>query len=135
MSKLPDLTNEVTEIADNDYIYVWDASTPDNPDAKAMGAKLRPAGVKITNHLRYSGDITIPGLAAGVEGDATITVTGALEGDHVVFNIALPTNIAVLGSWVSAADTVTVRFRNTHASNAYSTDDIACLALVSRSTA
>ncbi|SCX02643.1 hypothetical protein [Agrobacterium rosae] len=43
MTKIPDLTNEITDIADNDWLYLWDASTPANPDAKASGSTLRKA--------------------------------------------------------------------------------------------
>lgn len=41
MSKIPDLTNEPTDVADNDWFYLWDASTPANPDAKVAGSTLR----------------------------------------------------------------------------------------------
>lgn len=134
MTKVSNLTNEVTELADNDLLYVWDASTPANPDSKMLGARLRPAGAKITSHLRYEGDITIPDLAAAAEADATITVAGALPDDHVVFNLAAapPANIAILACWAEA-DVVKVRFRNTHAATAYVTAAVACVALVSRS--
>lgn len=137
MTKLMNLTNELTELADNDYLYVYDASNPSNPDAKMPARLLRPAGVKITNHLRYEGNITAPALAAGVEGDATIAVTGALVGDHAVFNLttALPASLAILHAWVSALGVVTVRFRNMHASAAYAGGALTCVALVSRSVA
>jgi hypothetical protein len=134
MSKVTALT-EIDAVADNDVMYIWDASTPSAPDKKVPFSKLRPSGVRITNNFRYEGNITIPALAAGVEGDATIAIAGAAVGDHLVFNLtaALPGNIAVLHAWVSAADTATVRFRNTHAANAYAGAAIACVALASRS--
>jgi len=125
--------DEIDELADGDLFYVRDASEPSNPDKKVPFSKVRPTGARITHHYRFSDDITIPNISAGAEADATIAVPGAATGDHVVFNMEPPANIAVLSSWVSAADTVKVRFRNTHASNAYSTADIACVALVSRS--
>lgn len=121
--------------ADDDRIAVNDVSDGAAPRKYLPWSKFRPAGAKITNHFRFAGNITVPTLAAGDEGDATITVTGAATGDHVVFNMEPPANIAILASWVSAADTVKVRFRNTHASSGYSTAAVACVALVSRSTA
>lgn len=127
---------EIDAIADNDVLYIWDASAPSAPDKKIPGQKLRPAGSKISNYFRFDGSIAIPALAAGVEGDATIAVAGAAVGDHVQFNLqaAPPANIAILATWV-IADVVGVRFRNTHASVAYAGGSVACVALVTRSTA
>lgn len=121
-------------IADNDLFYVRDASDPTTPDKQATGAQLRPTGAKITNYLRYQGNITIPTMAAGVEADATLSIAGALVNDSVLFNLAaaIPGNIAILGVVVTTADTVKVRFRNTHASVSFSTVDVACVALVIR---
>ncbi|CUX63045.1 hypothetical protein AGR6A_Lc190027 [Agrobacterium sp. NCPPB 925] len=71
---------------------------------------MKPAGARITNHLRYDGGITIPTIAAGAEGTATISVAGAAIGDHVVFNPneSLASNIGIMAVRVSAADTVSV---------------------------
>ncbi|TBY41577.1 hypothetical protein [Rhizobium leguminosarum] len=127
----------IDAIADNDLFYVRDASDPTTPDKKATGAQLRPSGAKITNLIRYQANITIPTMAAGVEADATLSIAGAGVNDNVVFNLAaaIPTNIAILGVVVTATDTVKVRFRNTHASNSFSTADVACVLLVIRHTA
>lgn len=125
--------DEIDEIADSDLIYVRKVSSPSNPDRRAPFSKVRPSGNRITHNFRFAGNIAIPALAAGVEGDATITVTGAVAGDHVSFNIQPPANIAVLSSWVSANDTVSVRFRNLHPSSAYAGGAVACVTLVSRS--
>lgn len=134
MTKVNTLT-EIDELADNDLLYVWDASSPGAPDKKITGLKMRPPGAKITNYLRYAGNITIPAINAGVEASATITVTGAAVGDHVIFNMqaALPADLAITTFRVSAADTVQVRFRNLHASNNYAGAALACTALVIRS--
>lgn len=128
---------EIDALADNDVLYVWDASTPGDPDKKIPGSKLRPTGAKVTHYYRAAGNITIPDLAAGVEGTATFTVTGAAVGDNVLFNptAALPANLAITSVYVSAADTVSVRFRNLHAADAFVTAALACVALVIRSTA
>lgn len=125
--------DEIDALADNDLFYVRDASDPSNPDKKVPFSKVRPTGARITHHFRYADDITIPSLSAGAEAEATIAVPGTAIGDHVVFNMNPPANIAILSSWVSAADTVRVRFRNTHGSNAFATAAVACVALVSRS--
>ncbi|KQV35544.1 MULTISPECIES: hypothetical protein [unclassified Rhizobium] len=135
MTKLPDLAHEVTELADNDWVYVYDVSNPADPDGKMLGSRFRPAGVRITNYLKFDGNITIPNLAAGAEADATVAVPGALVEDHVIFNLNLapPANIAILATWAEA-DIVKVRFRNTHAATAFVTADVGCGALVIRST-
>jgi hypothetical protein len=39
MTKVTDLT-EIDALADNDYLYVWDASTPSTPDKKIPGSKM-----------------------------------------------------------------------------------------------
>jgi hypothetical protein len=125
--------NEIDAIADGDLLYVRDVSDPSDPDKKTPFSKLRPSGNRITHNFRFAGNVAIPALAAGVEGDATVTVTGAVVGDHASFNIQPPASIAVLASWVSANDTLSVRFRNVHASSAYAGGSVACVALVSRS--
>lgn len=133
MTSLPNLT-EIDALADGDYFYVWDASDPSSPDKKVPVSKVRPAGAKITNYIRYASTIVIPNLAALAEADVLITVTGAQVGDHVDFNLsaAPPANIGIQAVW-AAADQVGVRFRNTHASNAFVTASPACTALVTRS--
>lgn len=127
---------EIDALADADLFYVRDASDPTNPDKKVPYSKIRTpvVGVKMTHQYRYAGDINVPAMAAGAELSATIAVAGAAVGDHVVFNMAPPANIAILGCWVSGADTVSVKFRNTHASNAFIVTAVACVALVSRTS-
>lgn len=133
MTKVQDLP-EIDNLADGDLFYVADVSNPGNPDRKVPWAKMKPAGVNITNHLRYDGSITIPTIAAGAEGTATIDVPGAAIGDHVVFNPndSLPSNLGIMAVRVSAADVVSIRFRN-FGGGSFSTVPIACIALVTRS--
>lgn len=135
MTTLPNLT-ELADLSDSDWVYVWDASNPGTPDRKASPVRFRPPGARITNHLRYEANITIPAMAAGDEATATIAVAGAIPGDHVVFNLAAapPANIGIMACWAEL-DVVKVRFRNTHASVAYVSAAVACTALVSRSAA
>lgn len=127
---------EIDALADNDVMYVRDASDPANPDKKIPGSKLRPDGIRITAYRRFEGNVAVPALAAGAEADVSIAVVGALAGDHALFNLlaAPPANIAIMATW-AGADTVTIRFRNTHASVAYAGGSLACMALITRSSA
>ncbi|WP_457664009.1 hypothetical protein [Sinorhizobium medicae] len=136
MTQLPDLP-EIDALADNDVLYVWDASTPGAPDKKITGLKLRPTGAKVTHYFRYESTIIIPAISAATEGSATIAVVGAAVGDHVVFNMqdALPADLGITSVRVSAVDTVQVLFRNLHTTNAYAGGTLACTALVIRSAA
>lgn len=133
MTKVQDLT-EIDALADGDLFYVADVSNPGTPDRKVPWSKMKPAGVRITNRLRYDGPITIPTIAAGAEGTATINVPGAAVGDHVVFNPneSLASNLGIMAVRVSAADIVSVRFRN-FGGGSFTTVAMACVALVSRS--
>lgn len=179
MTQLPNLTNDVATVADNDWFYLYDTSTPGNPDGKISGANLRetladlstsaqltfstladtdrfvvwdvsdgdnprkyilasdirPPGAKVTRYSGYAGAIVIPAIAAGVETDVTVTVTGAAVGDHLVFNMqdAMPANLIITHSRISAADTALVRFRNVHASTGYAGASLLCTALAIRS--
>ncbi len=133
MTKVQDLT-EINALADGDLFYVADVSNPAAPDRKVPWSKMKPAGVLITNHFRYDGSITIPTIAAGAEGTATIGVPGAAIGDHVVFNPndSLPSNLGIMAVRVSAADVVSVRFRN-FGGGSFASAPMACIALISRS--
>ncbi|MGQ8630823.1 hypothetical protein ACUTJJ_04970 [Agrobacterium sp. DKPNP3] len=133
MTKVQDLT-EIDALADGDLFYVADVSNPGAPDRKVTWSKMKAAGVRITNRLRYDGPITIPTIAAGAEGTATINVPGAAIGDHVIFNPneSLASNLGIMAVRVSAADIVSVRFRNFGGSS-FTTVAMACVALVSRS--
>ena len=133
MTKVQDLT-EIDALADGDLFYVADVSNPGAPDRKVPWSKMKPAGARIINQLRYDGSITIPTMAAGAEGTASITVPGAAIGDHVVFNPneSIASNLGIMAVRVSAADTVAVRFRNFGGSS-FTSVPMACIALVSRS--
>lgn len=125
----------IDAIADNDLIYVRDVSSSSAPDKRATASQLRPPGARITNYLRFVGNIAVPAMAASVEGSATIAVPGAQAGDHVVFNMqdALAADLIIGSVRVSADDTVSVRFRNMSSSVAYAGASLACTALVIRS--
>lgn len=61
-----------------------------------------------------SATLDFPNTAAGTSSDLTITVTGAVDGDPIM--LAVPNGSTVSNGlftgWVSAANTVTVRFSN-----------------------
>lgn len=132
MTKVQDLP-EIDALADNDVFYVADASSPGAPDKKVPFSKMKPAGVRIGAQYRYDGDITIPTIAAGAEGTATITVPGVQPGDHVVFNTnaALASDLGIMAVRVSAANIISVRFRNFGGST-FASAALACVALVMR---
>ena len=65
--------------------------------------------------LTGSATLDFPNTSAGASSDLTITVIGAAESDPV--DLGVPNSVvlpdSVYAAWVSAADTVTVRFDNT----------------------
>lgn len=67
--------------------------------------------------LRASAVLDFPNLTAGSESQLTATVTGASVGDPVCVSppVAFATGLAVTAAWVSTANTVTIRVRNTTA--------------------
>ena len=66
----------------------------------------------LTRTLRGSATLDFPSTAAGTVSDLTITVTGAADGDVVSYSVpnASQTADGRYSAWVSAADTVTIRF-------------------------
>ena len=77
-------------------------------------------GTNITKVLSATGVLDFASTAAGAVTDLTVTVTGAVVGDTVA--IGIPNgSITATGSftgWVSAANTVTIRFSHNHLVNA-----------------
>lgn len=166
MTRLADLPNELTHIDDDGWLYTFsDNVDPENPHCKMKQSTLRgvdrvetltnktigtvavkvpvfasqlqmTGSAKLTAWFRTAGNLTIPAITNGAEGDATYTVTGAAVGDHVVFNptAAPPAGLAIMSTWVSGANTVTVRIRN-HSGSNYGGGTLASVALVTRSAA
>jgi len=66
----------------------------------------------LTKTLNGSANLDFPSIAAGAVSNLTITVTGAAVGDPVILGIpnGSVTATATYTAWVSAANTVTVRF-------------------------
>ena len=69
---------------------------------------------KIANEISGSATLDFPSTGHGNSADLTITVTGASEGDVVALGIPNASIVANASftAWVSATDTVTVRFNN-----------------------
>jgi hypothetical protein len=53
-----------------------------------------------------------PSLGDGVGATTTVTVAGAALGDTAVASFSLATSGIIITAWVSAANTVSVRFQN-----------------------
>jgi|GEM_PF-6093681 len=71
-------------------------------------------GTKILKHLSNQSTLNFPNTAAQTSSDLNITVTGAALGDTVTLGVpngSVNAN-SLYTAWVSAADTVTVRFNN-----------------------
>jgi hypothetical protein len=69
---------------------------------------------KIANEISGSATLDFPSTGHGNSADLTITVTGAAEGDVVALgipNASIVANASYI-AWVSATNTVTVRFNN-----------------------
>jgi hypothetical protein len=64
--------------------------------------------------ITASGTLDFPNTAAGTSNDLTITATGAAVGDMVLIGVPDAATAAngFFVAWVSAANTVTVRFLN-----------------------
>ncbi len=71
-------------------------------------------GSDISSHLSAAAALDFASTAAQSSTDLTITVTGAVDGDTVVLGVpnASITADSCFTAWVSAADTVKVRFNN-----------------------
>ena len=72
------------------------------------------AGATIIKVLTATAALDFPNTLAQTASDLTITVTGAVDGDAVILGVPNGSVMAdsSYSAWVSAADTVTVRFLN-----------------------
>lgn len=71
---------------------------------------------RVTTALTASGTLDFASTAAGASTDLTITVTGAADGDYISLGVPNGSTLSngVFTAWVSAANTVKVRFTNTN---------------------
>lgn len=85
-----------------------------------LGAGIEIKAATVTRALSASATLNFASTAADATRDLTITVTGAADGDFVILgipNASMPGAGGCFIAWVSAADTVTVRFWNNTASS------------------
>ena len=85
--------------------------------------KLGSGGTALTKWLKGTVAVTLAATAAAAEEDVTVTITGAAAGDIVLVTplaAAMETGVAIIGAWVSAADTVKIRVSNVNAAAALS---------------
>lgn len=78
--------------------------------------KLGSGGTALSKWLKGTVAVTISALAAAAEEDLDVTVTGAAAGDIVIvtpLEATMEAGVAILGSWVVSANTVTIRVGNT----------------------
>lgn len=69
---------------------------------------------RVTGLIPLEGTATYdpPNLADGAGATTTVTVTGAALGDMATASFSLATSGITITAWVSAANTVSVRFQN-----------------------
>lgn len=89
------------------------------PIKSTNGLIVGSAGTQITKIEKGTVSVVVSALAAAAEEDIDVTISGAAAGDIVLAcptEAAAETGLAILGAWVSAADTVTIRIGNTSGS-------------------
>ena len=90
-------------------------STFSGPVRSNAGFEASTSSTTITEVLRGTVSVDIPSLATTVSADVSVTIAGAVAGDSVVMNpptAGLTAGLQIEGAWVSAANTVDVRIRN-----------------------
>ena len=109
-----------------------------DPDLTAVlqGLSVAPLAPVSTAPLVLTATATLdfPNTAAGAASDLTMTVTGAVSGDVVTLGVpngSVPANGTFFG-WVSAADTVTIRYANNDLVTAYNPSSGTFRAVVTR---
>lgn len=111
------INNGVTTMAPSENA-VYDALATRDATIAALSAALTAlttvVGTKISTALTLTGTATYdpPSLADGAGTTTTVTVTGAALGDMALASFSLTTSGITITAWVSATDTVSVRFQN-----------------------
>jgi len=107
----PEFTfSDPVNVPDEAYGVGWDGNT-EVPTKNAIYDKFE--GMFLSNTASLDFGNTAPSTST----DLTITVTGAVDGDVVSIGVPNGSTLSngVFTAWVSAANTVTVRFTNTDA--------------------
>jgi hypothetical protein len=78
------------------------------------------SGGAITFAKKAAVSVDLPSLAAGELAEVSVTLAGAAAGDAVIANppATVDANIMFCGAYVSAANTIKLRVRNNHATDA-----------------
>jgi hypothetical protein len=71
-----------------------------------------PLSVGDVTRLRGSATYNPPSLVDGAGATTTVTVTGAVLGDYAIASFGIDLQGITVTAWVSATDTVSVRFQN-----------------------
>lgn len=111
---------DFTSTANNQYLIRAaggvgiNTATPPAGALQVIGGVVVGAGTAMQTILSSTASLDFPSTAAATASDLTITVTGASTGDVVALGV--PNGSVTAGGafwgWVSAANTVTVRFNN-----------------------
>ncbi len=91
-----------------------DNPAPSGSSAFPGGIVVGSGGTAITKVIAASAALDFPNTLAQTASDLTITVTGSVDGDAVILGVPNGSVMAdsSYSAWVSASDTVTVRFMN-----------------------
>lgn len=108
------ITGNVTGNVTGNITGAVTATTVTASTSLAVGS----GGTALTKILTGVGELTVGALAAGAQGDDTLTISGLADGDFVMVT---PPNAAyedglMFSCYVSAANTLTVAMSNTSAS-------------------
>ncbi len=89
-------------------------ANPDGTITKPWYDWLKGVDTKLRELTPLEGTATYdpPSLADGVGATTTVTVNGAALGDMASASFSLATSGITISAWVSAANTVSVRFQN-----------------------
>lgn len=98
------------------YTFQYATSLSSFPNTRAI-----PLVYNTPNTLSATATLDFPSTAANSVSDLTITLTGAVLGDNVVIGVPNGSTAAAgnYSAWVSATNTVKVRFSNNSSSTAY----------------
>jgi hypothetical protein len=105
----------IFENCDIDTTAAWLGSTVTNCkiiNSSVNGTSYLDEDIDGSNILKGSATFNPADLADGAGETTTVTVTGAALGDYAQASFSLDLQGITLTAWVSAANTVSVRFQN-----------------------